>query len=186
MRFMIFLDWMHSAMDRVIWNIFYPCNKHKAGWITAKCGSWYEITLSYKLEFVRKFSFVTMLLKRCEKKKIVCSAYPSLTRRKCQLQWEFPLGRHQGDWECSGQRWLPGSANQWDCSNPWRAKHHPAFSELLPSYSLSTRSQHRSTCRTWHWPCSGTGPSRQLWEHIFWTKHPRWLRCNFPFVLLFI
>lgn len=132
MRFMIFLDWMHSAMDRVIWNIFYPCNKHKAGWITAKCGSWYEITLSYKLEFVRKFSFVTMLLKRCEKKKIVCSAYPSLTRRKCQLQWEFPLGRHQGDWECSGQRWLPGSANQWDCSNPWRAKHHTAFSELLP------------------------------------------------------
>lgn len=173
MRFMIFLDWMHSAMGKVIWNIFYSCNKHKAGWITAKRGSWYEITLSYKLEFGRKFSFVTMLLKRCDKKRIVCSAYPSLTRHKCQLQWEFPLGRHQGDWECNGQRWLPGSANQWDCSNPWREQSITRLSQSFSlSYSLLARSQHRSTCRTWGWPCSGTGPSRQLWERIFRTKYP--------------
>lgn len=130
MRYMIFLDWMHSAISKVTWNIFY-CNKHKAGWITAKCGSWYEITLSYKLEWM-KIYFCNNATKAMWQKKIVCSAYPSLTSHKCQLQWEFSLGRHQGEWECNGQCRLPVSANQWDCSNPWRAKHHRAFLELLP------------------------------------------------------
>lgn len=135
MRFMICLDWMHSAIGKVIWNVFYSCDKHKARWITAKRSSWYEITLSYKLEFGRKFSFVTMLLKRCDKNKIVCSAYPSLASHKCQLQWKGSSpGKAQGEWECNGQCWLPGSANQWDCSNPWREQ---SITGLSRSFSLS-------------------------------------------------
>lgn len=187
MRFMICLDWMHSAIGNVIWNVFYSCDKHKAGWITAKRGSWCEITLSYKLEFGRKFSFVTMLLKRCDKKKIVCSAYPSLISHKCQLQGkEFPLGRPEGSGSAMANAGCLGQLTNGTAWTPGESKASQGFLGASPFLSLLARSQHRSTCGTWRWPCSGTGPFPTALRAHFQDKIPTGGRAAILFVLLFI
>lgn len=114
-----------------------------------------------------------------------CLPIPHQPQMSATVERNFPWERPKGSGSAMANAGCLGQLTNGTARTPGESKASEGFLGASPFLSLLARSQHRSTCRTWHWRCSGTGPSPQLWEHIFRTKYPLVVELQFSVCFAF-